>query len=333
MHLDKYLCILSAIIICASSSRILDQQWNVWKSKYEKKYVTLHNEQFRRKAWEETWNMVQKHNRLAKQGLTKYTMAMNQFADMTTEERSSRNCLYSKGNLFVPKNIPVQVHEKNLNIPESVDWRDSGCVTKIKNQGGFCGSCWAFATVGVIESHYCIKTKELFVLSEQQLVDCDEANKGCCGGLPTNALEYVAEHGVMLAKDYEYSQKQFTCLYKPDNAITFNVTKYYVLPGEDNMASSVALDGPITVGIDASSDFMMYDNGIFMGECSEEPNHAVIIVGYGTEHEETEDEDIDYWIIKNSWGKQWGVNGYGKMRRNVNLCGITTMAASVDLVN
>ncbi|XP_075064257.1 cathepsin L-like proteinase [Mixophyes fleayi] len=333
MHLDKQLFALSAIIICASSSHFLDQEWNAWKSNYEKKYVTLHDEQFRRKAWEETWNMVQKHNRLAKQGLTKYTMAMNRFADMTPEERSSRNCLSKKGNLSVMKNIPVQVHEKNLNIPESVDWRDSKCVTEIKDQGDFCGSCWAFATVGVIESHYCIKKKEQIVLSEQQLVDCDNVDDGCCGGLPTNALEYVARHGVMKAKDYEYSQKKFTCLYKPDDAIKFNLTKYYVLPGEDNMASSVALDGPITVGIDASSDFMMYGNGIFMGECGEQPNHAVIIVGYGTEHDEKEDEDIDYWIIKNSWGKKWGDNGYGKMRRNTNLCGITTMAASLDLVH
>ncbi|XP_075064255.1 cathepsin L-like proteinase [Mixophyes fleayi] len=334
MHLDKQLFALSAIIICASSSHFLDQEWNAWKSKYEKKYITSPDELFRRKAWEETWHKVQKHNRLAEQGLTKYTMAMNRFADMTPEERSSRNCLSSKKDLSVKKNIPVQVHAKNLNIPESVDWRESGCVAKVKNQGDFCGSCWAFATVGVIESRYCIKKEELVLLSEQQLVDCDEANDGCCGGDPATALKHVTRYGVMKAKDYEYSEKKFTCLYKPDNAITFNVTKYYILPGEDNMASSVALDGPITVGIDASSDFMMYCNGIFSGECGkaeDDINHAVIIVGYGTEYDEEEDEKIDYWIIRNSWGEDWGDKGYAKMRRNVNQCGIALDTASVDL--
>ncbi|XP_063782367.1 uncharacterized protein LOC134932155 [Pseudophryne corroboree] len=331
MHLDKQLCILAAVVICASASHFLDQEWDAWKSKYEKKYVTVHDEQFRRKAWDETWKKVQKHNQLFEQGLTKYTMAMNQFADKTPEERSSMNCLSSKDNLSVHNNIPVQVNAKNPDLPKSVDWRDSKCVTEIKNQGQFCGSCWAFATVGVLETHYCLKKKELLVLSEQQLVDCDSVNEGCCGGFPKAAMQYLSHHGVMLAKDYEYSQKQFTCLYKPDNAVTVNVSKYYVLPGEDNMASSVAFDGPITVGIDASDDFQMYSKGIFTGDCSKEANHAVIIVGYGTEHDEEEDEDIDYWIIRNSWGKMWGENGYAKMRRNVDLCGITSEAASLDL--
>ncbi|XP_063786492.1 uncharacterized protein LOC134935233 [Pseudophryne corroboree] len=332
MHLDKQLCIVAAVIICASASHFLDQEWDAWKSTYEKKYVTVHDEQFRRKAWEETWKKVQNHNQLFEQGLTKYTMAVNQFADMTTEERNSRNCLCTKKRLPVKKNVPVQVYANNDNIPESVDWRDAKCVTEVKNQG-LCGSCWAFATVGVVESRLCIKSKELYVLSEQQLVDCDGGDKGCCGGIPTNALDYVARHGVMLAKDYEYSEKQFNCLYKPDDAIKFNVTKYYALPGEDSMASSVALDGPIVVGIDASDQFHLYKNGVFTGKCTENPNHAVIIVGYGTEHDDKENKDIDYWIIRNSWGKGWGDNGYIKMQRNENLCGITSMAASLDLVH
>ncbi|KAM5170783.1 cathepsin S-like [Mantella aurantiaca] len=329
MHLDKYLLVLSAVVICVSSSRFLNEEWDAWKTKYEKKYVTSYDETFRRKAWEATWHKVQKHNQKYEQGLTKYRMEMNHFADMTTEERNSRNCISNRKKSTLKTNIPVQSYSKNLGLPASVDWRDSKCVTRVKNQG-YCGSCWAFATVGVIETINCLKSKELVELSEQQLVDCDSANEGCCGGLPTQALEYVTRHGVMKAKDYEYSEKQFTCMFKNDDALKFNVSKYYVLLGEENMASSLALDGPIAVGIDASEDFQLYKDGIFTGDCTQKPTHAVIIVGYGTEYDEKLGEDTDYWIIKNSWGEVWGDKGYIKMQRNVDVCGITTMAASVD---
>ncbi|XP_075711295.1 cathepsin L-like proteinase [Rhinoderma darwinii] len=330
MHLEKLALVLSAVIACVLSSKFLDQEWKAWKNKHDKEYNTLHDAMFRRKAWEATWHKVQKHNQLAEQGLSTYRMAMNKFADMTPEERTSRKCFLSNKKSTSQKNVPVQVSSTTLNIPESVDWRDSKCVTRVKDQG-FCGSCWAFATVGVFESHHCIKTKELVEFSEQQLVDCDSGNDACCGGLPENAMAYISKHGIMKAKDYEYADKHLACSYKPDNAVTFNLTKYYILPGEENMALSLAFDGPMSVGIDASDDFQLYRDGIYDGECTPEPNHAVIVVGYGTEHDEDADEDIDYWIVRNSWGEDWGENGYVKMRRNVNLCGIATDASSVDM--
>ncbi|XP_069621885.1 procathepsin L-like [Ranitomeya imitator] len=333
MQLAKLLLLLAAVTISAASSHFLDQEWNTWKDKHEKKYATEQDELFRRQVWEATWHKVQKHNELANQGLSKYKMGMHKFADMTSEEHRSRSCLTSNKISVASKKSPVRTHVKNLNIPESVDWRDSNCVGPVTNQGSYCGSCWAFATVGVVESQYCIRTKEMIKMSEQQLVDCDETNDGCCGGLPTDALEHISQRGLMKAKDYEYSEKKFTCLYKPKKAITFNVTKYYILPNENNMASSVASNGPITVLIDASEDLMGYTTGIFDGECTEETNHAVIVVGYGTEYDADEDEDINYWIVKNSWGEDFGENGYIKMKRNINQCGIASMAVSVDLAD
>ncbi|CAJ0940295.1 unnamed protein product [Ranitomeya imitator] len=348
MQAEKFLLVLCAVIACVFSSEFLDQEWKAWKAKHDKEYSNFRDEIFRRKAWEATWQKVQKHNQLADQGLSRYRMAMNKFADMqvlnpeatsaylpeiyasehTPEERSSRKCFLS--NEKSQNYVPVQDFSRNLNIPETVDWRDSKCVGRVKNQG-LCGSCWAFATVGVFETHHCIKTKELVEFSEQQLVDCDPGNSGCCGGLPEKAMAYITSRGVMQAKEYEYSEKQHQCLYKPDNAVNFNVSKYFLLPGEDNMALAVGFNGPIAVGIDASHDFQLYCNGIFEGDCSPYPNHAVIIVGYGTEHDQKSNEDIDYWIVRNSWGEDWGDKGYVKMRRNVNVCGIASHSSSVDL--
>ncbi|KAM9311852.1 uncharacterized protein PAF06_009718 [Gastrophryne carolinensis] len=298
MDLRKHLLVLAAVIIGVSCSHFLDQEWGAWKTKYEKTYVTPYEESFRRKTWEDTWHRVQKHNQLYEQGLLKYSKAVNKFADMTQEERSSRSCFSAKGKQ-VKQNFPVRTDFNNVNLPESVDWRDSNCISRVRDQGGFCGSCWAFSVVGVVEAHNCIRTKELVELSEQQLVDCDGSNEGCCGGMPRNALNYVAEYGIMKATDYEYSQKKFTCLYKPESALKFNVTKSYILPGEGNMASAVALEGPVTVGLDASSDLMEYNGGIFTGSCTNQANHAVIIIGYGTEKKDGTDEATDYWIVRN----------------------------------
>ncbi|XP_063301939.1 uncharacterized protein LOC134601394 [Pelobates fuscus] len=327
MHFGKSLLVFSAIIICASAAHFLEQEWNLWKSEYGKKYVTPDSELFRRKAWEATWDKVQKHNKLADQGLKNYRLGMNQFADMTEEESKSQSCLRLNGK-FTPLGHSQNYYGKRANIPDEVDYRKTKCVTKIKQQG-LCGSCWAFATVGVLETRYCLEKDELLVLSEQQLVDCDEEDEGCCGGLPVNALAYVSHNGIMRSKDYEYEEKQATCGYKNDKAIMLNVTKFYILPGEENMAVSVALNGPITVGIGSTHEFQLYKGGIYDGDCAAQPNHAVIIVGYGTEKGE-DDEEEDYWIIKNSWGEAWGENGFGRMKRNVNKCNIADMASTMD---
>ncbi|NP_001091187.1 cathepsin H [Xenopus laevis] len=317
-------------MVSASASHLLDDEWNVWKSKYEKKYAGLEDELFRRKVWEVNWDKVTKHNQLADQGLKKYTMAMNHFADMTIEEINSRNCLLTTNYHSMPKSIP-KYNVKNAKMTKAVDWRDSNCVSPVKDQG-YCGSCWAFATVGVIEALHCLAGNELSNLSEQQLVDCDHLDSGCCGGFPVLAMDYIAHRGIMKTEDYEYEAKQSTCQYDSDNAIRLNVSKYYILPDEENMASSVAKDGPITVGFAVAEDFMFYSKGIFDGECAPSPNHAIIVVGYGTLHcEDGEDDGEDYWIIKNSWGEHWGEEGFGKIQRNKDMCGISEFAASMEL--
>ncbi|KAM4748062.1 cathepsin K-like [Rhinophrynus dorsalis] len=330
MHLDKHLLVFATIIFCASAAHFLDQEWTTWKSKYGKKYVTPDNELFRRKAWEANWEKVQKHNQLADQGLKSYRMETNHFADMTSEEMNSKSCILPSTAKSL--HVPMHSYGNNMDIPKEVDWRKSNCVAPAKNQG-ICGSCWAFATVGVIESRYCIKKGDLMTFSEQQLVDCDDKDEGCCGGVPLKAMYYVAHNGIMKSKDYEYKQAQFTCLYKNEEAIKLNISKFYSLVDEENMASAVALDGPVTVGIASSDDLQLYSEGIFDGGCAEDVNHAIIIVGYGTEPAKNEGEEAtDYWIIKNSWGEEWGEKGFAKVKRNVNQCKIEEMVATADIL-
>ncbi|XP_044135701.1 zingipain-2-like [Bufo gargarizans] len=327
MHLNKSLCFFATFLVCTWASTFFDQEWSSWKTKYNKVYSYSKEESFRRKVWEENWHKVQEHNKLADQGHSKYWMAMNHFADQTHEEVKRRSCLISNG---AEPNVPIHSYGLRDNLPDHVDWRESKCVTDAKNQG-LCGSCWAFATVGVVESRICIRDKKLLTLSEQQLVDCDHVDQACCGGLPVHALSYVTQHGVMKSEDYEYQEKQNACGFKDDKAITLNLTKYYSLPDEDSILSAVALEGPVVVSFGVDQDFQLYSHGIFDGECAEEANHAIISVGYGSEEDESGDKK-PYWIIKNSWGDTWGENGFAKVQRNTNQCSFTQFAASFDFL-
>ncbi|XP_069485151.1 cathepsin S-like [Ambystoma mexicanum] len=323
MHKVKHLALLASLLAGALAAEFLDSEWQAWKTKFDKKYKTAGEEVLRRERWESTWKMVMQHNKLADQGKKSYWMGINHFSDRTLSELRAMSCL--RVPTFREKSASKFQSASSKVLPAYVDWRDEKCVTAVKNQGDYCGSCWAFAAVGALESRYCIKTGELMEMSEQELVDCDSEDGGCCGGFPYSAYKFISEKGIMASSHYKYKGRNAGCRFKQRKAVPLNITKYYELNGEDNMAAAVASDGPITVGFAVSSTFFSYREGIYDDECAAHPNHAIIIVGYGTEDHE------DYWIIKNSWGPQWGNEGYAKVRRNANVCAISDMGAAMDL--
>uniref|UniRef100_A0A8C5MPE8 Uncharacterized protein n=1 Tax=Leptobrachium leishanense TaxID=445787 RepID=A0A8C5MPE8_9ANUR len=287
-----------------------------WECGRGKLYKNEKVEAFRRQVWEETWRRVHKHNELANQSLKKYTLKANQFADMTLQERT-QNQKCPKSN--VPKEAAIQRRrfETTGAIPEEVDWRNSGCVTPVKNEGEICDASWAFSAVGVIETRYCLKHNELISFSEQQLLDCNSENDGCCGGSAVNVFEYVEYLGLMRSKDYEYAETAFACLYNPEDVVNINITKYYVLSGEENIAKVLAMDGPVAAVIQFSEDFRFYNGGIY-GErdedCSPSGSRSVTVIGYGSEC------GTDYWILKNSWGNEWGEKGYARVNLQARNC-------------
>nr|XP_033775519.1 ervatamin-B-like [Geotrypetes seraphini] len=325
MYSEKFLLVLASVLICnALALESLDNEWKLWQSNYGKKYSTPREEEYRRKIWESNWHMVTEHNQQANQGNATYRMKMNHFADKSEKELAKASCF----RLPTPEERNLQSYrEVNYGeLPPSVDWREENCVTGVKNQGSFCGSCWAFATVGTIESRYCIKSGKLIEFSEQQLVDCDHSNFGCCGGFPLSAFEYAVQYGLMKSSNYKYKGHGTECRYKERLVMSLNSSKFYDLSGEENMASALAIDGPMSVAFAVAFPFYFYSEGIFDGWCAGGLNHAMLAVGYGVENHE------QYWIVKNSWGDSWGDDGYVKIRRNVNQCMIGMMASAADLM-
>ncbi|KAL7012427.1 hypothetical protein ACKWTF_014845 [Chironomus riparius] len=212
--------------------------------------------------------------------------------------------------------------------PDSVDYRELGYVTDVKDQGN-CGCCYAFASMCALEGQMAKKYGQLSSLSEQNIVDCSKGsyggNWGCDGGFAEPTFQYIIDqNGVDSLDSYSYEDGEGTCRYKSKNSIA-NVSGYHRIKGdEEYLKQALAEVGPLVVGVKSDLyTFYGYSEGIYDDEeCYGGVNHAVCLVGYGTDN--SSGKPVDYWIIKNSWSPYWGEDGYIRILRGVNLCNITS---------
>jgi len=317
------LVLLALAVVAVSAVNVkldVDASWTAWKVKYGKKYLSAEEDTLRQGIFQKNLAYIQQHNA---KGLS-YELGMNQFGDLTNAEFQK---VFLATKMSPSRNGSAFVQGNEVD-PTSVDWRTSGYVTPIKDQGQ-CGSCWSFSTTGSIEGAHFKATGKLVSFSEQNLVDCStkEGNQGCNGGLMDYAFTYVIKNGGLDTEaSYPYTARDGTCRYSAASS-GGTISKYVdVTAGsEAALQSAVATVGPISVAIDAShNSFQFYKKGVYNEPLCSSKNldHGVLAVGYGT------DAGKDYWIVKNSWGTSWGDAGYIMMSRNKrNQCGIATSAS------
>jgi len=212
-------------------------------------------------------------------------------------------------------------------LPKSVDWRDKGAVTAVKDQGQ-CGSCWSFSASGALEGANFIKNGKLVSLSEQHFVDCDNnGDHGCHGGLMDNAFEWAQKNGgVCSEEEYPYEGKSGLCKNRKCGE-KYAAPKSFtdVKENSDTALMSALAKQPVAVAIEADQkEFQLYKSGVFTADCGTQLDHGVLAVGYGTDDK----AGGDYWIVKNSWGSSWGEDGYIRLARGSSVdqkegqCGI-----------
>jgi cathepsin L len=228
---------------------------------------------------------------------------------------------------------------RDSGVPDSFDWRDHGkIVGAVKNQEQ-CGSCWAFSAVGALESQVTKVTGTPVVLSEQEMVDCvknvtspDKSSvccDGCMGGEMYSVYQYLLENKTEddTEKQYPYEAMDQDCQAIP-NTVKLKLKNFVSLPIGDEQSLKTALykHGPISVGVNANQDWQLYSKGIYnpseeaCDSSASSMDHGVILVGYGSKG------GLDYWIVRNSWGEDWGESGYMRLARGHNACGVGNAA-------
>ncbi|KAI4296984.1 hypothetical protein L6164_036897 [Bauhinia variegata] len=216
--------------------------------------------------------------------------SLNKFSDLTIEEfiashTGRRNPSLRKSSK-VASFSPLDLDD----VPASLDWREKGAVTPVKDQG----SCWAFSTVAAVEGITKIKTGKLVSLSEQQLEDCATYGGICDSGSAGTPAAQISGYQKVPANN------------------------------EEQLLQAV-INQPVSVAVSINDDFKSYKRGIFTGQCGTNLNHDVALIGYGTS-----DDGTNYWLIKNSWGEGWGESGYMRLPRDSDnpqgLCGIAMEA-------
>jgi len=293
-------------------------------------------------ALKEKEELVKEANEKYENGEQTWFDEINEFSDIPEDEFGShhggllmnltdRSLGYSMGWLDIPMEYDAaseRFYESyrldRSDPPASYSSVSLGNVSPVKSQGD-CGSCVAFATMALVETCF-KKTVGVFGdYSEQHFVDCgfgyDNLNNGCNGAAPHGYAKWLNEKKPKLLSEatYPYKAKKQTCpTDKPQFFQGVNLSgAYWTESGsEDILKKLVAKHGAVQTGVRAAGPFSEYKGGIFSGCTGGDPDHAVVVVGYGTEN------GVDYWLVKNSWGSNWGEKGFIRIKRGVKMCGI-----------
>ena len=229
-------------------------------------------------------------------------------------------------------------------LPSAFDWNDLGMVSPVKDQKA-CGSCYAFASVGMFEARARVQTNNNWqpLFSEQEITSCSDYSQGCSGGFPYLISKYGQDFGIVDENCYNYTATDDECLAVDPTCQRWRISDYGYIGDYYGGASEYAIrkevyeNGPVAVSIDAHDLSKKYDGGIWYPEAeidalSWDPfvytSHVVVITGWGWD----EESGLPFWNIKNSWGTDFGINGYFKCMRGVDSIGVESLPAKCTMI-
>jgi len=329
MYKALLLCVLIGLAACVSV-RDGKKEFMKFQKKYNKAYnpseVSERFQIFQQNL--ARYEVLSKKNPLARFGV-------NKFSDLSPAEFSKYYLMPRVNFTRDYKAPPAKTVFETTNVakpnPMNWDWFTQGVCTPIYNQGQ-CGSCWAFSATETIESYHAFKSgKQAVGLSMEQIVDCDTAgeDQGCEGGFPTGAYQYVeSAGGIDSYSSYPYTAGEGQagqCQFNQANVVT-NVASYNTISGETGLYSQASTGGPVSVCVDAST-WSGYTGGI-LTSCGNDVDHCVQLTGYANYG-----QSGDYWIVRNSWGTDWGNSGFIWIAIGQDLCSIGDYATIVSTTN
>jgi len=313
-----FFVVLLAVAFAIPSDEVLKVQFNEFIQKYNKNYAVEEiNIRFN--------NFKSSVARTESLGGTSAQFGITKFSDMSVDEFRS-TILMTQVPTKKSTAPVVGVAAPDPHAPATFDWREHNAVTPVKDQGQ-CGSCWAFSATEAIESAWILKghaTPSTVDLAPQQIVDCDSIDgvEGCNGGETESAYDYIIQAGGQEPeKDYPYTGVNGKCKFIAADVDAKISTYTSISKDETTLPTNLATIGPLSICLDAAH-WQDYQSGVLtaleccplLGKCS--MDHCVQLVGYNST------AATPYWIVRNSWNTDWGVNGYIWLEMNKNTCGL-----------
>lgn len=338
------LLVLSILVIVKAEDISPDEEneiFNDYLTRFKIRLGRSDNLDNVRNTFIEEYKNVERHNREYAAGNVTYELGINEYSYLTYEEKikyltgllpsEDEEQDTEEGNSTISQLSNQRTRSGRGAAPAAFAWTTvPGVVRPVQNQGS-CASCWAFGAIGALEGQMAIKKNIYDKLSEQEVIECARnpytyALYGCNGGYHYLTYDHSKNYGgitVAANRPYKGSTNSACVTSTPRAPGSRSVSWLAVANDEESMKQAVYNIGPLYVTIYVSNDMSSFTGtGVYTdarGYCysTAANNHAVLLVGYGTQN------GIDYWLLKNSWGSSWGDQGYFRLQRGRKLCGIT----------